>query len=616
MAPNNSQKTLDEAPGESYETVLNDINGSIYGNVEGFYEKYFENKLWSSAPEEYASVADEMVSRFPHTLTRDSFLEWLLESQSKFVATHRTFRTNNRPSSNGQHLPSLFLVPSRASGSSGEYSNTWADLLVIGEVSQGTSSYRQQFLHLCQHAQRVFKSQHTRRFLHGFYIHGSMMELWVFDRSGPYSSEILDIRKNPSRFTLVMNGYAQMSDEELGINTFIKNDEQGKYIMLKGDDRADVERIYLQDQPIAFAPDLVCNGTTAYRAKGVDSKEWEFVVKFTWRLVDSRQEEDILRLIKQRKVWGVVQLFGLHDLDSISNLRRGLQFGSPRMLPSKDSKDSDEKQSAVDTSIPAADDGQAVVDKYAVETKPAGTDGEKHPSFLNRKFSCIVLYPPGRAMDEFESIPELLGAFSDIAKGLCSLYQDGRILHQDVSKNNLMITDVQKEGHARGFLIDFDAAKLLDDLNTKEEVTGTRLFMAIGVLKARPHTYRHDLESLFYCLLWIASTYRQEGLPKDSNFYGWVMGSFDDCARNKSKDMGDSEFQHIISGFTSEFKDNRTIATLVQELRSILFPKQDGSLFKGSDIETGSVTAFSHQMIDALDKAVMFYERGGESGRI
>ena len=55
--------------------------------------------------------------------------------------------------------------------------------------------------------------------------------LWVFDRSGLYDSEELDIHKELERFVKVITSYALMSDAELGLNTFIKRDGNGKYIV-------------------------------------------------------------------------------------------------------------------------------------------------------------------------------------------------------------------------------------------------------------------------------------------------------------------------------------------------------------------------------------------------
>lgn len=38
----------------------------------------------------------------------------------------------------------------------------------------------------CGYARNVFISQPTRLLLHGFFLDASIMELWIFDRSGPY----------------------------------------------------------------------------------------------------------------------------------------------------------------------------------------------------------------------------------------------------------------------------------------------------------------------------------------------------------------------------------------------------------------------------------------------
>lgn len=60
--------------------------------------------------------------------------------------------------------------------------------------------------------------------MHGFTICGSMMRLWMFDRSGAYNSEKFDAYEETERFAKVIAGYALMSDSELGLNTFIHGD--------------------------------------------------------------------------------------------------------------------------------------------------------------------------------------------------------------------------------------------------------------------------------------------------------------------------------------------------------------------------------------------------------
>jgi Fungal protein kinase len=81
---------------------------------------------------------------------------------------------------------------------------------------------------------------------------------------------------NPDHFIKVMAGYAMMSDEELGLNTYIKQDEHGKYIMFKGQGKGE-EKLYLEDEPIAFQHAIVCR-TTCYRAKrpGIAFCSWKY----------------------------------------------------------------------------------------------------------------------------------------------------------------------------------------------------------------------------------------------------------------------------------------------------------------------------------------------------
>jgi serine/threonine protein kinase len=122
-------------------------------------------------------------------------------------------------------------------------------------------------------------------------------------------------------------------------------------------------------------------------------------------------------------------------------------------------------------------------------------------SFDNRIFCCLVVFSPGRAIHEFKSVLEFLEVCRDVIKGHRSLYQDRRILHRDVSVNNVIITNVENED-PRGMLIDLDLAKELGSgPSGARHRTGTIEFIAIEVLKGKAHTYRHDLESFFYIFL-------------------------------------------------------------------------------------------------------------------
>ncbi|KAL9122921.1 MAG: hypothetical protein Q9187_000533 [Circinaria calcarea] len=220
-------------------------------------------------------------------------------------------------------------------------------------------------------------------------------------------------------------------------------------------------------------------------------------------------------------------------------------------------------------------------------------------SFDNRVFSCLVISPPGRAINGFKSVKEFLKACRDFVKAHRSLYEDGRILHRDISDNNIIITDPDKEGDPRGMLIDLDLAKEMDNgPSGARHRTGTREFMAIQVLKGKPHTYRHDLESLFYVFLWVIIRGRDKTLPKTSSLRDWYGGTPDQIANTKRGHMDKEAFKEITAEFPPEFE---SLQQLAKQLRGILFPIQNGALFTGTPTTPNTLYC---PMVSAFERAI------------
>ncbi|KAL9122920.1 MAG: hypothetical protein Q9187_000532 [Circinaria calcarea] len=338
-----SQQSHEQTHKEIDRRILQEIDGCFYKNTKGFYERYFEGKEWSEIAEKIMEDVDPQFvnnhwTGYPLVPTQAAVLALLKEFQETFFHGHRGkyYTSKDIPlgGSDCDRKPDLFLALSGSPNSKGIHD--WSDVRVVGELKQSQiqGKFRGELLQFCGYAREVFVSQPARRFLHGFFIRGDSMELWVFDRSGPYGSEKFCIRKDPHRFIKIMAGYTLMNDEELGINTYIKEDKSGKYIMFKVDDKTVEEKLYLEYKPIAFQRAIVCRGTTCYRVKIPSSNRWEHVAKFSWRLDQRRAEGELLKLARERNMYGITKLFSHQDLESIKDLRRGLQFGEPQMFQS------------------------------------------------------------------------------------------------------------------------------------------------------------------------------------------------------------------------------------------------------------------------------------------
>jgi serine/threonine protein kinase len=129
-------------------------------------------------------------------------------------------------------------------------------------------------------------------------------------------------------------------------------------------------------------------------------------------------------------------------------------------------------------------------------------------TYGNQIRCCLVVSPAGRPLHSYRSVRELLEALCDTIRGHRSLLEAGRILHRDVSENNIIITEAATERDPKGILVDLDLAIELDSLlSGVSHRTGNLQFMAIEVLEGKEHTYRHDLESFFHILIWMCIRY-------------------------------------------------------------------------------------------------------------
>jgi hypothetical protein len=128
---------------------------------------------------------------------QNDVLDWLFRFQDELLSDARGvyFTTTSKKDligSDAERQVDLLLKAKSEGGS--QTKHDWKDIRVVGELKQSEQEIRTKstLLQISRYVRDVFTAQPTRRFVHAFAVCRTKMEAWVFDRSGPYSSGVLD----------------------------------------------------------------------------------------------------------------------------------------------------------------------------------------------------------------------------------------------------------------------------------------------------------------------------------------------------------------------------------------------------------------------------------------
>ncbi|KAF4506885.1 hypothetical protein G6O67_006921 [Ophiocordyceps sinensis] len=460
------------ADSENYDIVeaelFQEIKNCTFRDVSGFYDKFFDSKNWHKKHQKMLKgIMTEHNGKkwtgFPSNPYEEPVWNWFRLLEESFLANAEyklyTTRTAHQFKERKGQLDIFFHQKPAPKNSTFEYKH----VLVVGEQkkSYDRGRFKKDLLQITRYVRSVFAEQPTRRFVHAFTLCGSMMELWVFDRSGPYSSGPFDIHEEPDKFA-----------------------------------RAFVGR----------------------------------VAKFSWTSDKRKPEVEQLRLAEERGVRGLARVVAYRRITTIAELRAGLQYqkaypfrgkeDKPLVARSTATSSQKRKSSSNNTSYNASRSSKRLQSnsrksKLAIEFNDQLSTDKAKPSLYtpsedlweNRIYSCLVVSPAGRVISAFQTTKELLESLQDAIKAHQSLYMTGEILHRDISSNNIIITNPETADGFKGMLIDLDLAKENDSgPSGARHRTGTMQFMAVEVLRKADHTYRHDLESFFYVLLWMCTS--------------------------------------------------------------------------------------------------------------
>ena len=649
--------------------VFEEIGPCTYRGVSGFHAKYFEGKDWDNDAENvWRAAKDRYVDGrwmdFPNPPTQDAVYEWWFRFQEEFLPKERGiyFKSPNKNMTGPEAYGRFDLFVKSSGAEASKIDHDGKDVWVIGELKKPNEDLKGTLLQLGRYVREAFAHQPTRRFVHAFTLRGTEMETWVFDRSGPYSGPVFDIHEEPERFVRVIAGYVMMDNKELGLDTFVKRVAGESFITLPKNRTRGRKKLQLGTDPIAFQRAIVCRGTSCYLAKPPRAEDYGYVVKFSWTSDLRPPEPDLLEKARERGVKGIAKVFGHHCITKVADMREGLTFtekhtfrnttfsppaslsqsqqqtlhsrsfsqlnglsiaeGPPGKRKSVEAGERPFKRSRSD-SWRSGNAKRANEVTYAVDNiKPTSLMVCNQNPFDNRILRCLVVSPAGMAIRDFWRLRKdqlgeerssrtlahkLLEALRDAIKAHRSLLIDGKILHRDISENNIIVTDSKETDGFVGLLIDLDLAKELESEPSGARYrTGTMEFMAIEVLLGYSHTYRHDLESFFYVLLWVCArhgwnfTQNLNGRPKRSMFTRWYTGSYEDIANNKLGNMDkgkDKGLERMMVEFPPALD---CVKPLCRVIRDVLFPYKDG-LFTGTPMDP---EVLYRPIIQAFDDAI------------
>ncbi|KAK7219761.1 hypothetical protein V2G26_007764 [Clonostachys chloroleuca] len=460
----------------------------------------------------------------------------------------------------------------------------WSHILVAGELKSNpkadTASIA--WIDLARYVREVFGAQETRRFVLGFTLCGSLMRVWEFDRLGGIASEQFDINKEDGglQFVTTILGFLWMNEKMLGFDPTIRASGDVKYINIKRNDR--IERLII-DEVMRRAPCIAGRATVCWRAHREEDPQTPLVIKDSWQYPDRDEEGELLREATEKGVANIARYYHHETVrvqginDDIQSIRKGLDvmkaanYRLGRATPQSSANASisrKERSSSAGVKRPSSDtDATLPPIKRSRPVSPANAS-------INRVHRRVILGDYGKPIYKAGSPMALLSALEGCVEGHELLYRAG-LLHRDISINNLMVNEDDRNPSWRAFLIDLDLAvrEQREGASGAKGKTGTRAFMAIGALLGEQHSFMHDLESFFWVIFWICIHYNG---PDQSR----VVQEFDKWNTVKMKELAKLKLGTVAKEaiFMETITDNFTayyapMVPLLSKLRKTVFPR-------------------------------------------
>ncbi|KAI1939033.1 hypothetical protein LOZ66_003110 [Ophidiomyces ophidiicola] len=587
--------------------LKHELLGQLHSDVDGFLDAFFGD-LDDGRPIAQSVFDDFKAGEHPFFTEEGGWKDWPTETVEKpvlcflskiinklieFAEQHGLAQKIDRRAlaqpttpvcgSVGQRKLDICFVDDPKATTDSKYQ--WSEIVVPGELKNDKSydSPSQARLDLARYAREVLSAQDGRRFVPGFTLSGPLLRIWQFDRCGGIGSKQIDINKDGLQFIKVLLGFLQMDRKQLGFDPTIVMEDGKRWIHIKREGQA--ERLAI-DKVILYPHCVAGRATTCWRAHAENSNQ-TLVVKDSWQYPERDHEGELLRAATEANVVNVARYYH-HEIVQINRtdddtrvIRKHLNITTARddstnarpslirarfrgsgelsrsMAGQKRSLDN------VSTALPARKRSQPSLIKHIA--------GENTQYRVHRR---VVLLDYGKPLYTASSMVVLLKGLEDCIQGYWSLYEKTGMIQCDISTGNLMINENEDDSSWGSFLIDLDLAikHQRQELSGTCGKTGTRAFMAIGVLYGDKHSYMHDLESFFWVLFWICIHYEKPGQGRVvKRFEKWNYLDTEELADIKKGVINhERDFLRIIEDHFTPFY--KPLSPWVNRLRRLVFP--------------------------------------------
>ncbi|SZF00546.1 unnamed protein product [Blumeria hordei] len=579
------------------EALKAELTGNVYKSVGNFWEVHFESlgcaflttRVWESYRDNgqcgkdnlFSDQMDEAAMRRWFYALHDRYLSQFLEDAEEPISGEPVVaRSSNDPKVRGRF--SYTTAPSQLEGGLSPRKldffienvalpesdiHEWREVRVVGEFTCSAEQKGEKAHQLMRYVREMFYAQPLRRFVHGFCLHKKHLELWIVDRSGGYSSGEIDVINSQEKLVRALSSYMLMSDEELGLDSFVRYVGQQAYITIPEGDKP-LEQIEVVPEPVARPVTIYSRGNTCYQ-----TADGDYLIKFSWGSGTKRSEIDALRLAKE--IPGIINLERSGHLYNIETHRKDIDFSSGKRWNMR-------------------------VWGRILTTGSESASLDRNEFYLKRGLTVAKLSPFGRPLQSCKSVRELLVGIRDAILAHRRLRDEARLLHGDVSEGNIILSP-NKEGAMEGILIDLDMSSPIENSRKMDEVfaiTGTMKYMVLELLWnikenkfTLPQNYRHDLESFFYVLVVGCICYGREPKSEPKHLEKWFTESAESNYESKLSDIKQHFDAMILDYFPPAFEGVKKLAS---NLRKILF---------GQDFDRFGIDESTHDLYDPIISA-------------